>query len=450
MRNVAPIALDGVTPRDLSGEVGPDFDIVDPHELLVDDSYQRNPSARTIALVRRIVASWSWAKFKPPVVVRVDGRLHVLDGQHTAMAAASHPGISAIPVLVVAASEVSDRAAAFVSHAVDRVQAKPLQVHRAAVVAGDPAALAVEAVCREAGATLLSYAPAPGDFRARETVALATIKGLLARRGAQRARGVLAALAEADLAPIAGDHILAADALLCDEAYAGDFDAARVTAAFRNMTPAVLAEARELAAAKMLPAWRALTATLCRRAPKRARAKAPPAPAAQPARVAPAASIAAAPIEPAPPVSIVEPIAALIVEAEPPAPPPPRLGNWNTGVITSPKTPGARRADGPERVIMPSAAMARIVGVGPILRSDGVERLWRHIHGNGLLDPADRLVVIADDRLRAVYGRDRIAVADLESGLTEHFGARPGERPGERRAHRALPTAHPHPAGAAV
>ena len=59
MRNVAPIALDGVTPRDLSGEPGPSVEHVDPRGLMVDDTYQRNPSARTLALVRRMVSDWS-------------------------------------------------------------------------------------------------------------------------------------------------------------------------------------------------------------------------------------------------------------------------------------------------------------------------------------------------------------------------------------------------------
>lgn len=425
MRDVAPIALAGVTPRDLSNEPSPTMEHVDPRGLFVDDTYQRTPSPRTLALVRRIVEGWSWAKFKPPVVVRVGEVLHVLDGQHTAMAAASHPGISAIPVLVVAAPKVADRAAAFVSHAIDRVQANPLAVHRAAVVAGDAAAVAVDTVCRKAGVELLGHAPGLGDFRPRDTIAVSTIRSLLARRGADGARAVLAALAAADLAPIAGDHIQAADALLWDETYAGEFDGARVAATFRAMTPAIMAEARALAAAKQLPAWRALTATLYRRAPKRARAKAPPAPAAQPARVAPAAVLTSP---------------ALIGDAEPSVAPKPMACH-------SALRP--RSAEGPEKVIMPSLAMARIVGIGPLLRSDGVERLWRYVNGNDLLDPADRHVVIADDKLRAVFGRDRIAVRDLEVALGPAIVPAVPVSPAEI-AYRARSRARRHTADAAV
>lgn len=417
MRHVAPIAFADLKPADLSGRSEPLFDHLAPSDLLVDESYQRGLSRRSEKLIRLIVEGWDWLKFKPPVVALTELGFEVVDGQHTAIAAACHPGIATIPVVVVDGTDLPRRARAFVSHAVDRLQATPAQVWHAAVAGGDEAAIRVRDVLEGAGVKLLPHNAEGEAYAAGSTVAIGAVRNLVGRRGVERAREVLAALARADLAPIAADHIRAGEALLCDPDYAEDFDAERLTAAMRALSPEITAEARALAAAKQLPAWRALTAMLYRRAPKRARAKAPPAPAAPPARVAPAASIAAAPIEPAPPVSIVEPIAALIVEAEPLTPPPPRLGNWNTGVITSPKTPGARRADGPERVVMPSAAMARIVGVGPILRSDGVERLWRYIHGNGLLDPADRRVVVADDKLRTVFGRDRIAVTDLEAGL---------------------------------
>ncbi len=413
MRHVAPIALADLKPADLSGRAEPLLDRLAPSDLLVDDTYQRGLSRRSERLIRSIVEGWDWLKFKPPVVALTELGFEVVDGQHTAIAAACHPGIANIPVVVVDGTDLPRRARAFVSHAVDRLQTTPAQVWHAAVAGGDEAAIRVRDVLDGAGVKLLPHNAESDAYAPRSTVAIGAIRNLVGRRGVERAREVLAALAGAGLAPISADQIRAGEALLCDPDYAGDFDAERLTAAMRALTSEVAAEARALAAAKQIPAWRALTATLYRRAPRRARAKAPPAPVAQPARVAPAAM-------PASPAAILAPIAALTVEAESPAMAP-RPGNWNSGVLTSPRTPGARSCDGPGKIIMPGAAMARIVGVGPLLRSDGVERLWKHIHGHGLLDPADRLVVVADDKLRAVFGRDRIAVADLASGFGAAF-----------------------------
>ena len=208
--------------------------------------------------------TWSWAKFKPPVCARVDGRLHVLDGQHTAIAAASHGGIPTIPVVVVAAPDIVDRAGAFVSHATDRLITTPTQIWRAAVQAGDEDALTVWNVCQRAGVELLPFSPAGLAYLPGQTVALAAIRRLIDRRGAMRARQVLEALAKAGLSPITGDHIKVGEALLCDPDYAGEFDAERVTTSMRALKARSYAEARELSIAKHIPAWRALTSVIYR------------------------------------------------------------------------------------------------------------------------------------------------------------------------------------------
>lgn len=269
MRPVAPLDIKGMVPRDLADEEDPHFDIVDPRELLVDEQYQRGLSPRSLALIRRIVENWSWSRFKVPTCVRVDGQLHVVDGQHTAIAAASHPGIQAIPVLVSTMPEVADRAGAFLSHATNRLQATPVQMHRAALTAGAEEAIALESVCRAAGVELLPFPPSGGaDYAPGQTVAVVGIRRLIVKRGTERATEILSALSDADLAPISGDHLRLAETLLCDDQYAGGLDAERLTVALRSLTARTHAEARELAIAQRLPAWRALAAVIYRNATK--------------------------------------------------------------------------------------------------------------------------------------------------------------------------------------
>ena len=264
MRPVAPIDLAGIAPRDLASEEDPDFDVVDPSELLIDEQYQRGLSPKSLTLIRSIVENWSWARFKVPTCVRVDGRLHVIDGQHSVIAAATHPGIQAVPVLIAKVPAVADRAAAFVSHARSRLAATALQVQRAALVAGDDEAVTLDAVCRRAGVDLLPFAPSDSRYLPRQTVAVVGLRRLIAKQGAERAGEILGALAAADLAPISGDHVRLGELLLCDPAYADSFDAERLTAAMRGLTAKLQAEARELAIAQRLSAWRALAAVLAR------------------------------------------------------------------------------------------------------------------------------------------------------------------------------------------
>lgn len=72
-------------------------------------------------LIRKIASEWSWAAFKPPVVVEVDGRLEVIDGQHTVIGAVTHGDIDNLPVLVAKAETHETRASAFVRHNRNRI-----------------------------------------------------------------------------------------------------------------------------------------------------------------------------------------------------------------------------------------------------------------------------------------------------------------------------------------
>ena len=264
LRSIAPIDLPALSPASLDGVAEPMFDRLAPGDLLVDEAYQRDLSPRSLKLIRSIVERWDWLKFKPPVVALTDRGFEVVDGQHTAIAAACHPQIGTIPIVVVDGSDQARRAHAFVSHAVDRLQATPAQVWHAAVAAGDEDALTIRNVLERAGVTLLPYPPADGVYGMAETVALGAVRRLVDGRGAMRAREVLEIVAKAELAPITADHIRVAEALLLDPDYAGTLDAKRITVALRDVTPKLLAEAKEVAFAKRLPVWRALTAVLYR------------------------------------------------------------------------------------------------------------------------------------------------------------------------------------------
>ena len=111
-RLITALVLPDVKPAEVT-TAPPSLRLVHPSSLSVDDSYQRGLSERSIRLIRKIVAEWSWTAFEPPVVVDVDGRLEVIDGQHTAIAAVTHGGIESLPVLIVQAEKHETRASAF-------------------------------------------------------------------------------------------------------------------------------------------------------------------------------------------------------------------------------------------------------------------------------------------------------------------------------------------------
>lgn len=264
-RPITPLNLPGVEPGVPPTGV-PEFRWADPAELLVDEVYQRELSRGSIDLIRKIVAGWDWARFKPPVVAETPDGLEVIDGQHTAIAAASHPSISTIPVIVVHADEVSDRARAFVGHNKDRLTLSQVSIHYANVAAGDQAALEIQAVCERAGVILLKYPPGNGEFKPGESLAIAAIRALINRRGVAKARVVLQVLTEARCAPVRAEGIKAVDLLLSDPEYRGQVDPKDLTTALIAMGSRAETEARVFAVAHNIQIWRGLAVILFKEA----------------------------------------------------------------------------------------------------------------------------------------------------------------------------------------
>jgi hypothetical protein len=264
VRPIKPLNLGDLEPRALE-QATPEFRLVDPALLLVDDGYQRTLSEKSVSLIRRIVAGWDWARFKPPVVAETDEGLEVIDGQHTAIAAATHPAIALVPVIVVQALSQADRAKAFVGHNRDRLGITPMQIHFAALAAGDEDALTIAQVCERAGVKVLRSPPGGGVFRPRETLAVAAIGALCNRRGAMGARKVLEVLAKADCSPIAASGIKAVDVLMHDEEYCGEVEPEAITTALIALGPQAEQEAKVFAAAHNVPVWKGLVVVLFRR-----------------------------------------------------------------------------------------------------------------------------------------------------------------------------------------
>ena len=58
-----------------------------------------------------------------------------------------------------------------------------------------------------------------------------------------------------------------------------------------------------------------------------------------------------------------------------------------------------------------SADLAKVVGKGPMPRSEVVKKLWAYIKSNKLQDPKSKRNIIADANLKAVFGGK--AVVDM-------------------------------------
>lgn len=262
LRPIEPVSLaagptsPAIAPAELAGQTPPRIEWVAPRSLYVEEEYQRQLSRKSLTLIRNIVAGWNWAHVKPPICARAEGgRLCVIDGQHTAIAAVTHGGIETLPVVVVEPGAVDRRAAAFIAHNRDRLHLTPMQMHYAALAAGEQEARSVNAACLIAGAHICRVQPKgwkPGD-----TVAVAAIAALVKAAGVDGAAEVLVVLVDAARAPIKADEIKAAAALLHDRAR--PVETAALAPIVKSESGEVWARlAASLAAERGIRAWQAM------------------------------------------------------------------------------------------------------------------------------------------------------------------------------------------------
>lgn len=203
----------GITPLAAIG-AKPKLVWVAPTDLYVDATYQRGLSKQSLRLIRELVANFRWNRLKPPIVVSDRDKWHIVDGQHTAIAAATVK-VPEIPVFVVEAKELVDRARAFVGHNTDRIVVSKINVYRALLAAGDPDAADVAAVCRRAGVTIREYSQVSA-INVGDTKAVGLIYQFVKKRGVIKARATLETLVKAKLAPLGAAELRAADHILHD------------------------------------------------------------------------------------------------------------------------------------------------------------------------------------------------------------------------------------------
>jgi upstream activation factor subunit UAF30 len=72
------------------------------------------------------------------------------------------------------------------------------------------------------------------------------------------------------------------------------------------------------------------------------------------------------------------------------------------------KAPAKKAARKPNAAFMkpmkPDAALAAVVGVNPIPRTEITKKLWAYIKKNGLQDKVNKRNIKADDKLKLVFG----------------------------------------------
>jgi upstream activation factor subunit UAF30 len=74
-----------------------------------------------------------------------------------------------------------------------------------------------------------------------------------------------------------------------------------------------------------------------------------------------------------------------------------------------------------QQPLTPSADLAAIVGAGSLSRGEVVSKVWVYIKTNKLQNPKDGREILADDKLRKVFGKDKVTMFEMNKHLAAHL-----------------------------
>ena len=71
--------------------------------------------------------------------------------------------------------------------------------------------------------------------------------------------------------------------------------------------------------------------------------------------------------------------------------------------------------------LQPSKELAAVVGSNPLPRAQMVSRVWDYIKQHNLQNPQNRREVLADDKLKPIFGKDKVTMFEMNRYLAQHL-----------------------------
>jgi upstream activation factor subunit UAF30 len=73
--------------------------------------------------------------------------------------------------------------------------------------------------------------------------------------------------------------------------------------------------------------------------------------------------------------------------------------------------------------VTPSKELGAIVGTDALPRSQVISKVWDHIKKNNLQNPENRREILADDKLKKVFGKDKVSMFEMNKHISAHVKA---------------------------
>ncbi len=71
--------------------------------------------------------------------------------------------------------------------------------------------------------------------------------------------------------------------------------------------------------------------------------------------------------------------------------------------------------------LTPSKELAEVVGADPLPRTAVVSKVWEYIKKHELQNEKNKREILADDKLKAVFGKDKVTMFEMNKYLNAHL-----------------------------
>jgi upstream activation factor subunit UAF30 len=74
------------------------------------------------------------------------------------------------------------------------------------------------------------------------------------------------------------------------------------------------------------------------------------------------------------------------------------------------------------KAMQPSAQLSTVVGSNPLPRTEVTKKLWGYIKRNNLQDPKERRMIVADDKMKPIFGgKGRVSMFEMTKLVNKHL-----------------------------
>jgi chromatin remodeling complex protein RSC6 len=73
------------------------------------------------------------------------------------------------------------------------------------------------------------------------------------------------------------------------------------------------------------------------------------------------------------------------------------------------------------RALTPSAELAAVIGAAPQPRTEVVKLMWAYIKAHNLQNPKNKRNILADAKLKAVFGKDEVTMFEMTGLVGKHL-----------------------------